>query len=131
MTIAEMPGDPHQMVRILTPNLDQRLRRSDDLDQPAVLEHKGVAAAQSDDNLEVEQEFQSARTNHRHTSTMTVIEIQHDCIGWRFMPVIMSPNVDGADHGFFQIVSTVPPEMISITVGDALSGALKARQVFM
>src|SRR6202012_6300171 len=33
VTIAEMPGDPDQVMRIAATNLDQRLRRGDHLDQ--------------------------------------------------------------------------------------------------
>src|SRR5258708_11309597 len=46
MAVAEMPGDPHQMLRIGPSDLDQRLRRGDHLDQPAILQYQRVAAAQ-------------------------------------------------------------------------------------
>ncbi len=45
VTVAKMPGDANQMLRIVAANFDQRLRRRDDLYQPAVLEHQRVAAA--------------------------------------------------------------------------------------
>ena len=45
MTVAEMPGDPDQVMRIASLYLEQRLRRSHYLDQPAVFQHQRVAAA--------------------------------------------------------------------------------------
>jgi len=37
MAVAEMPGEPNQMVRILSANFQQRLRRRDHLDQPVIV----------------------------------------------------------------------------------------------
>src|SRR5436309_3261295 len=39
MTVAEMPGEANQMLWIGAPDLRQRLRRSDHLDQAPVVEH--------------------------------------------------------------------------------------------
>ena len=39
MTIAEMPADANEVVRIATADLQQRLGRRDHFDQPAVLQH--------------------------------------------------------------------------------------------
>ena len=81
MTVAEMPGDPHQMPGIGAPDLDQRLGRGDHLDQPAILQHQRIAAAQGDGVFEVEQEFEAARPRHRHPPPVPVVEIEHDGIG--------------------------------------------------
>ena len=45
MPVAEMPGDPDQMQRIGTPDLDQRLGCRNHLDQPAIFQHQRIAAA--------------------------------------------------------------------------------------
>src|ERR1700676_954682 len=37
MAVAEMPGEANQMLRIAAPDLDQRLRWRDHLDQPRIL----------------------------------------------------------------------------------------------
>jgi hypothetical protein len=37
MAVAEVPGDPDQMMRIAAANFDERLRRGDHLDQAAIL----------------------------------------------------------------------------------------------
>ena len=57
MAVAEMPGDPNQMLRIVAANFGQRLRRRDHLDQPAIVEHQRVAAAQRDRVFQVEQKL--------------------------------------------------------------------------
>ena len=57
MAVAEMPGDPHQVQGIGTLDLDQRLRRCDHLDQPAVFQHQRIAAAQRNGVFEIKQEF--------------------------------------------------------------------------
>src|SRR6185437_10971000 len=70
MAVAEMPGDPDQVMRIAALDLEQRLGRRHHLDQPAVLEHQRVAAAQGDGVLEIKQELQPARARHCHPPAM-------------------------------------------------------------
>jgi hypothetical protein len=98
VAVAEMPGDPDQMLRIGTADLDQRLRRRDDLDQPAIVEHQRIAAAQHSGVFQIEQEFEPARARHHHPPAMTVVEIEHDCIGRRLIPTMQTANLRGADH---------------------------------
>ncbi|ANW04591.1 hypothetical protein LMTR13_35155 [Bradyrhizobium icense] len=81
MAVAEMPGDADQMQGIDAPDLDQGLGGRDHLDQPAVLQHQRVTAAQRHRILQVEQEFQPARSRHRHPPPVPVVEIEHDGIG--------------------------------------------------
>ena len=81
MPVAEMPGDPNQMMRIDAADFHQRLRRGDHFDQPAVLEHQRVAAAQRYGVFKIEQEFEPARADHRHPPPVPVVEIEHDGIG--------------------------------------------------
>ena len=42
VAVAEMPGKPRERVEIGGARLDQRLRRGDDLDQRAILEHQAI-----------------------------------------------------------------------------------------
>src|SRR5581483_917624 len=129
MPVAEMPGDADQMMRIGALDLEQRLWRCHDLDQPAILQHQRVAAAQGDGVLEVEQEFQAARARHRHAPPVTVVEIEHDGVGRRLRPAMLPSNLRRPYHAL--IVSTLASLMISITVGEALSGAPNSRQTFI
>ncbi len=61
MTVAEMPGDPDQMMRIAAADFRQRLGSCDHLDETTVLQHQGIAAAQRDGVFEIKQEFEPAR----------------------------------------------------------------------
>jgi hypothetical protein len=98
MPVTEMPAEPHQMLRILPANFQQRLGRCHHLDQPAVVEHQRVAAAQRDRILEIEQEFQPARADHRHPPPVPVVEIEHDGIGRRLGPAMLAMYLGRADH---------------------------------
>jgi hypothetical protein len=90
MAVAEMPGDPDQMQRIGAADLDQRLGGRDHLDQPVILQHQRVAAAQRDGILQIEQEFQPARPRHRHPPPVPVVEIEHDGIGRGLRPAMLA-----------------------------------------
>jgi len=46
MTIAKMPGHTNQMLRVLAADLKERFGRCYHFDQPAVLQHQRIAAAQ-------------------------------------------------------------------------------------
>jgi hypothetical protein len=98
MAVAEMPGDPNQMLRIGAADLGQGLRRRDDLDQPVIVEHQRVAAAQHGGIFQIKQEFKPARPRHRHPPAMTIVEIEHDGIGRRLVPAMGAANLRGADH---------------------------------
>ena len=93
-----MPGEPNQMLRIGAPDLEQRLRRRDDLDQPTIVEYQGVAAAQRDRVFQIEQKLEPARAGHRHPPPVPVVEIEHDGIGRRLAPAMLSPDLRRADH---------------------------------
>jgi hypothetical protein len=98
MAIAEMPGDPDQMVRIDAADLHQRLRRRDHLDQPVIVEHQRIATAQRHRVFEVEQEFKPSCARHRHPPPVPIVEIENDRIGRRLGPAVLSENFGGADH---------------------------------
>jgi hypothetical protein len=98
MPVAEMPGDPDQMMRVGAPDLEQRLRRRDHFDQPAIVEHQRVAAAQRDRVFEIEQKLEPARAGHRHPPPVPIVEIEHDGIGRRLAPAMLAANLSGADH---------------------------------
>jgi hypothetical protein len=99
MTVAEMPGDPNQMQRIVAPDFGERLRCGDHLDQPAILEHQRVATAQRHRVLQIEQEFEPARARHRHPPPVPVVEIKHDGVGSSMHPAILAQYFCRADHG--------------------------------
>jgi hypothetical protein len=96
--IAEVPGEAHQMLRIVSPDFQKRLGRRHHLDQPAVFEHQRVAAAQGDRIFQIEQEFQPTRALHHHPPTVAIVKIGHDAIGRSLAPAMLSANLCGSDH---------------------------------
>ena len=92
VAIAEMPGEPHHLPEIDAAKLDQRLRRRDHLDEPAIFKHQGVAATQRDRLRQVEQEFQAARAGHSHATPVAVVELQYDRIGGCVAPAVCRPD---------------------------------------
>jgi hypothetical protein len=90
------------MMRVAAANFDQRLRRRDHFDQPAIFQHQRIAAAQRDCVLEVEQEFQPAGAGHRHPPPMPIVEIEHDGIGRCLGPAVLWFYESSADHSGLQ-----------------------------
>lgn len=128
VTIAEMPGDPHQMMRIGTANFHQRLRRGHHFDQASVFQHQRIATAQCDGFFQIQQEFEPARARHSHATAMTVIEIEHHRVGGGLGPANLRADLRGADHDVS--FCTSPPIITSMAVGDALNGPDSARHAF-
>ena len=129
MAVTEMPGDPNQMLRVVAADLRQRLRRRHDLDQPAIFEHQRIATPQRDRVFQIKQKRKTPRARHRHSPPVTIVEAEHDGIGRRVGPAMAGENLAGADHT--EILSTLASLMISITVGEALSGADTSRHTLM
>jgi len=118
MTVTEMPCNADEVVRIVAADLEQRLWRRDHFDQPAVLQHQRIAAAQRDGVFQVEQEFEAPRPRHGHAAAVPIVEIEHDRIRRRFREAVLSPDLRRPDHALYpQSFSTLPSLMISITVG--------------
>jgi hypothetical protein len=99
VTVAEMPGDPDQMVRIAAANLDQRLSRGHYLDQASIFEHQRISAAQRNRGFEIKQEFEPARARHRHPPSVPIVEIEHDGVGRRLGPAVLCHYLGCANHG--------------------------------
>jgi hypothetical protein len=98
MTIAEMPGDPDQMVRVVAANFSQRLRCGDNLDQPAVVEYQRVASPKRNRVFEIEQKRKAVRTGHCHPPPMPIVETKDDGIGWRLAPAMLPAHFGRPDH---------------------------------
>ena len=128
VAVAEVPGDAHEMQVVAAADFQQRLRGCHHLDQPPVVQHQRVAAAQRDHLGQVEQELQPARTGHRHAPAMAVVELEHDGVSRLAVPARSGLDGGGAQH---QRLITSAGLMISITVGEALNGADSSRHTFM
>ena len=99
LPMTEMPGDSRHMGQIIAANLGQRLGRRHHFDQPAVVQHQGIAAAQRQLLLKVEQKRQAAGAGQRRVPAAPCIKIEHDGVGRRLCPMMLSENSAGADHG--------------------------------
>ena len=99
LPMTEMPGDSRHMRQIVAANLGQRLGRRHHFDQPAVVQHQSIAAAQRQLLFEIEQKRQPAGAVQRGVPAAPCIEIEHDRVGRRLCPMMLSNNFAGADHG--------------------------------
>jgi hypothetical protein len=108
MAIAEMPTDANKVVWIVAADLEQRLGRGDHLDQPTVLQHQRIAAAQRDGILQVEQELEPPRPRHRHAAAVSIVEIEHDRIRRRFREAVLSPDLRRPDHALYPVTVSRP-----------------------
>ena len=98
VTITQMPGKPHQVPRVPSPDFYQPFWRTDDFDETTIVQHQGISAAQRSRFLKIEQKLQPPRSGHCHATTVAIIEAQHHDIGGSRRPVILRMNFDGADH---------------------------------
>ena len=98
--IAEMPADPHQPQRVLRADLEERLGRGPDGDEPAVLELHGVAVVQHPGLLEVEQEGEPAIRLHGNPATVPGLVVERDGVGDSVrLHGRTSDDGGGAQHG--------------------------------
>jgi hypothetical protein len=80
MAIAEMPGDPHQGGGVGAANFSQGLGRSDDFDDPPVLQRQAIAGPQHHRLRQIEQEGQTPNPGHRHAPAIAIVVIENDRI---------------------------------------------------
>jgi hypothetical protein len=95
MTIADMPGEPRQIVRIDGADLNQRLGPADYPDYCAVVEHEAVAVTKRRGVRQIKQEFCAALTAEHHPSAMALIRIELDRVDRAFL-IPMSCRFNGA-----------------------------------
>ena len=107
MPVAELPGQLNEMLRVPPTNLQQRLGRGDNFDDPSIVQHQPVAMAQQAGFRKVEQERNSIVRRHRHAAAMPRGLVQRDRAGGI---VKMAGDGRRADHS----TSTLPSSMISI-----------------
>lgn len=98
VAVAEMPGDPHQMLWIRAADLEQRFGGGDNLDQPAILQHQGVAPAECHGLVEIEQKREPAGPLHGKAPPVPIVEPEHDAVGRLSCPT-GAEHPYRADHG--------------------------------
>ena len=87
MAIADVPGEPGQIVRRCRSDFDQRLRLAGDAHHGAVLEHEAIAVAQGGRMRQIKQERRAALAGQGHAPAMAIVGIEHDAVdGARRVP---------------------------------------------
>lgn len=106
MTVAEMPGDAREMMRVARGDFGNRLARRDHAHDAAVFELQAVAVMQHRGFGEIEQEYGVLRAAHGDTAAVTAIMRQFDGVGFACaIPMTGRQQFGGADHYF---VLTLP-----------------------
>src|SRR5439155_19975231 len=80
MSVAKMPGEPHQIERGLGFDFDQRLGLAGDAHDRAVLEHEPIALPERRRTLEIEQKFAAALASEHDAPAVPLVGIEHDAI---------------------------------------------------
>ena len=101
VAVAEVPGQPEQMLGRFRADFAQRLGSADDLHKAAILQLHGIAGAQRDGLGQIEQERQSARAFHRDPATVPVLEVEHHRISGIALPVALGDHIGCTQHGIF------------------------------
>ena len=100
VAIADVPGEPRQLVGIGRRDLDQRLRPADDPHDGAVVEHQTVAIAQSGRLRQVEQKLGAALAGQDDTAAMPLMRVERDRIdGAGVVPMAGGLDFARAFHG--------------------------------
>ncbi len=90
VTVADVPGDPHQAQRVLGPDFQQRFGGGMNSDKAAILEFQRVALGKNRRLVEIEQEFDARHGLEHCTAALTVLVGEHDRAG----------DLVGLDGGF-------------------------------
>lgn len=98
--VADVPGDPSEAAWRRGADLEQGLGRSNDLDQPPILEPEGIAPLDGGRLVQIEKELRSFGASQDHATTMAVGALKDDGVGDPFR-LDGEPADDGgcADHG--------------------------------
>jgi len=88
MPVADMPGEPRQLMAVGGGDFDQRLRPANDAHDSTVIEHEAVAIAQSRRLRQIEQKLRSALAGQNNAAPMPLVRIErHPIDGAGVVPV--------------------------------------------
>ncbi len=97
MSVAEVPGDPHQFGRPPGRDVDDAFRRGTDLHDAAIVEQEAVAMAQRDRLGQVEEEVEPAVGPHRDAAAVAGVIVEEDEVSGACR--LARKNCHRADHG--------------------------------
>lgn len=98
VAVADVIGEPHHQPRVGRAQFGELFWSRDDLDQPAILQHQRVAAAQMHGVRQVEQEFRAAHALHGHAAAMAFVIVENDGVGGLRLPGPFGRDEIRADH---------------------------------
>jgi hypothetical protein len=92
--VANVPGEPRQRMAVRGGDFDQRLRAANDPHDAAIVEHKTVAVAQSDDLGQIEQKGRAALACQNDPATLPLMRVKRHLID-RTAAVPVARHLDG------------------------------------
>ena len=98
MAVAEVPGKPREVMRVLRRHHEQRLGPRAHLDHAAVFEHQPVAMPERGRFGEIEQELQPALAFHREAAAMPVVIGEKHRVDRGAAPMPGADDFRSADH---------------------------------
>jgi hypothetical protein len=93
-----MPGKARQRGRVDGAQFDQRLRRCDHLDDPAVLQPQSIAVAQRYGIRQIEQKIETLTRRHRDSPPVAIMVFEGDRIRRFGRPRSRGNNRRDAQH---------------------------------
>ena len=81
MPVAEMPGQPRQVLRRSCPYFQKLFRAGPDVNKIASLQHQRIAIAQMHGFRQIQQDFEAALARHSQAAAMAVVVIEDDLVG--------------------------------------------------
>ncbi len=100
MSVADMPGQPHQPQRVLGAHLKQFLLRCADRDQPAILELQAIALAENAGLVEIEQHVEAADGAQHCAAALAALMVKDHGVGNLVGPDgRLADDGSGAEHG--------------------------------
>src|SRR5215472_1034266 len=99
VAIADVPGEPDELLRACGGDLEQRLRLAGHAHDGAVLEHEAVAVLQRGRLRQIEQKCRAALPRQRDPAAMALLRIEHDAVdGGRGVPAAGSSDLARPPH---------------------------------
>jgi len=99
VAIADMPGEPRQLMRVGRRNFDERLGAPDDTDHTAIVEHEAIAVMQGRGLRQIEQKFCAAFAVQNDAAAMTLVRVKHDGVdGASGVPLARGSDLARAFH---------------------------------
>src|SRR5215831_19757007 len=99
MPVADMPGEPRQLVTVGGGDFDQRLRAADDAHDAAIIENETITVTEYRGLRQVEQEGSAALAGQNDAAAMALMRIERNLVdGASAVPIARSLECMRAFH---------------------------------